>query len=431
MTPRLFARDTDWALYQGHVLDVLRCLDDESVHAVITSPPYWGLRDYAVPPVVWGGSPECSHHWSEPTGYVGHRGERGQVPKTKWPSNRSYPQHTGTAQATCERCGAWRGQLGQEPTPGLFVEHLVEVFREVRRVLRRDGTLWVVLGDTYATSSRAPDRLKPKDLVGVPWAVALALRDDGWWLRADVIYAKANSMPESVQDRPTRSHEYVFLLARSERYYYDAHAIAEPALARNLHDYTGAPYRAPGQPPQTGNRPREGGATPLEAPTRNRRSVWWIVTEPFPDAHYAVFPRALVEPMVLAATSPMTCPRCGAPWRRVTAKGTPVLNAWSPKGAAQFDRDRNGYAPATAGSTLKHVVPVETVGWQPTCDCPGNDGSGKAVVLDPFAGSGTTLQVAVELGRAAIGIELSEDYCRMVTRRMASVQRPLFALAEV
>lgn len=394
-----YTETPDWTLYRGHVMDVLRSMPSESVHCVVTSPPYWGVRDYGLPPVEW------------PDG--------------------------------------WTGQLGLEPTPDPYVQHLVEVFREVRRVLRTDGTLWLNLGDTYAANRsyqvpdskwrdvgnymprQVPQGLKPKDLVGIPWAVAFALRDDGWWLRADIIWAKPNPMPESVTDRPTKAHEYVFLLAKSERYYYDADAIREPH-SRPWWDepWTHVKMLSPKQmetfvpkygeaKTHRGDKTMAENANPLG---RNRRSVWVIPTEPFHEAHFATFPTKLVEPMILASTSPQACPKCGAPWKRQVAIQYANPANRTTNGPRSLERRH-----ASPGFPVRLERLAPTTGWQPTCSCPDNDGSGRSVVLDPFAGSGTTLKAAVALGRRAVGIELSEAYCEMIRRRMAKVQPPLLA----
>lgn len=208
-------------------------LADESVQCVVTSPPYWGLRDYDV-----------------------------------------------------------AGQIGLEASPDDYVATLVQVFREVRRVLRHDGVLWLNLGDSYATTRGAG--LKPKDLVGIPWQVAFALRADGWWLRSDVIWSKPNPMPESIKDRPTRAHEYVFLLTKTADYYYDALAIAEPAIAkrqRRLVDPTGHRYLD-----------ESTGLHRAHYSERNARSVWQIVPEQFDGAHFATFPPALPRRCILSGT---------------------------------------------------------------------------------------------------------------------------------
>jgi DNA modification methylase len=272
----------DTTILVGDVLEQLVKLPGGSVQCVVTSPPYWGLRDY------------------------GHA-----------------------------------GQIGLEPTVGEYVEKMVAVFREVRRVLRDDGTLWLNLGDSYTSGGNTtrdpgkskkhpafagddnkmkrnrpatPEGLKPKDLVGIPWRVAFALQDDGWYLRQDIIWHKPNPIPESVQDRCTKAHEYVFLMSKSERYFYNKDAVAEKAIG--------------------------------VAGGRNRRSVWTIPSEPYYGVHFATFPTELPRTCILASTRP--------------------------------------------GDT----------------------------VLDPFMGSGTTLQVALELGRSAIGIELNEKYADLARSRL-------------
>lgn len=234
----------------GDALTQLGTLPDESVHCVVTSPPYWGLRDYGTKPLVFGGDPSCKHRWGAP---LPPRPGPGNKPGDYSTSSLTNPKRQNEMKrgkdsgSVCRKCGAWRGQLGLEPTVDLYVEHMVDVFREVRRVLRVDGTAWVNLGDCYAAggcgardkerwpkqsrndhrvehSHRRPaPGLKPKDLVGQPWMLAFALRADGWWLRGDNIWHKLNPMPESVKDRPTKAHEYVFLLTKSGTPQYWAH----------------------------------------------------------------------------------------------------------------------------------------------------------------------------------------------------------------
>lgn len=285
----------------GDALERLRELPDESVHCVVTSPPYWALRDYGTG--TWeGGNPECEHRHvnarpdHSSSEMYGTRGEQ------KWAAAAASPMR-----GTCNRCGAVRvdAQLGLEDTPEAYVARLVEVFREVRRVLRSDGTAWVNLGDTYIGGRLNVAGLKPKDLVGIPWRAALALQADGWWLRSDVIWHKPNPMPESVRDRPTRAHEYLFLLTKSGEYHYDQQAIAEPATSgpRGSSFITGKTGAA--------GLARVSKKVRNASGTRNRRSVWrldevegpdvWtIAQEPYPHSHFATFPRALVRPCVLA-----------------------------------------------------------------------------------------------------------------------------------
>jgi hypothetical protein len=295
-----------------------------------------------------------------------------------------------------------------EKTPEEHVAAMVDVFREVRRVLRGDGTCWVNYGDCYAhgqtggggavdvrtdgrnttpgdkvkgwlagvnTLSRG---LKPKDLVGMPWRVAFALQADGWWLRSDIIWHKPNPMPESVTDRPTKAHEYVFLLTRAARYYYDADAVREAAEARTWHDATGAPRTGiPGQTKQDGHGRRHAGFNeryfskpPPE--TRNLRTVWTIPTHPFPGAHFATFPPKLVEPCIKAGTSEHgVCGKCGAPWERVIERGS------------LFGKDRGGNYEGRSIDTMVRINPGTpgmayentTTGWRPTCEHDRESGS--------------------------------------------------------
>jgi DNA modification methylase len=357
----------------------------------------------------------------------------------------------------CQRCGAWKGCLGLEPNPDLYVAHLVSVLSEVRRVLRDDGTLWLVLGDSFAgagpsgatynskTSRRraagdgvdgvfrvskrlaeqgldysqkkpvTPPGLKPKDLVGIPWRVAFALQADGWWLRSDIVWAKPNTMPESVTDRPTRAHEIVFLLAKSRRYFYDAEAVREPDQGLRSGNGFKRPERlsysdsdgARGQ-----DRQWVGGVG------RNRRSVWTVPTQCFKGAHFATFPEALVEPCLLAGSSPAACRSCGAPWRRIVDSRRLLDGKGEIKGGwTEADKLYSGRALQATGVGSRRVeVRRQTVGWESTCehDTPG----GRCTVLDPFAGAATAGIVAARHGRDFLGIELSGDYARMARRRL-------------
>lgn len=246
-----FYQDRWNTIYHGHVLDVLRKMPPRSVQMCVTSPPYWGLRAYQTDPVIWSGNPDCDHTWIATTlqkigrdnGYYG-----GEVGGKEW----SKQKRTSAASAFCDRCGAWLGELGSEPTPDLYVLHLVQVFREVWRVLRDDGVVWLNLGDTFYSGNRGspsdeyrsqyspkqttpgyhyaqqPNRkpvlgFKPKDLCMIPARVALALQADGWWVRCDIAWEKPNTLPESVKDRPVKSHEYIFLLAKSGSAQYWTH----------------------------------------------------------------------------------------------------------------------------------------------------------------------------------------------------------------
>jgi len=397
--------------YIGDALDVLRTLPSESVHCVVTSPPYWGLRNYGVD-----------------------------------------------------------GQIGLEPTPEAYVQRLVEVFREVRRGLRRDGTLWLNLGDTYAATRRyqvrdnkhvdvgntmpmrVPVGLKPKDLVGVPWMVAFALRADGWWLRDDVIWAKGtsvgmrwgNPMPESVTDRPARAHEYVFMLSKSEKFYYDADAVAEPALSGDPNPPMGsASVRTGTLSPHPhalarrmaagshGSIHREGisSASPYREPKRDPsgmtarlRDVWAIPPQPFPEAHFAAFPDALVETCILAGTSEFgCCSACGAPYDRLVYREKSRVDGRRSK---EYDSGAAGRRDLPEWPGVFVGASAVTLGWRSTCDC--NAEVMPYTVLDPFGGSGTVSLVAKRLGRSSIYIDLNPRYCEMAVQRCGPWNQPRF-----
>jgi DNA modification methylase len=406
---------------------------DGSVHCVVTSPPYFALRDYQTGRWV-GGDSGCDHQQVQPQNRLGREtpgGRGGSFPTTE----RGYKD-------ICGKCGARRvdAQLGLEPTPDDFVAAMAGVFREVWRVLHPSGTVWLNMGDSYAggkpkdynsngwgdpgwknTQSRDATTigLKPKDLCMIPARLALALQADGWYLRSEIIWCKPNPMPESVTDRPTKSHEQVYLLSKQERYYFDAEAVREPAPNnKNTHMKSGRNF--------TGD-PREkrvadligSGEPPL---VRNLRSVWTIATESFPGAHFATFPRKLVEPCIRAGTSERgCCPRCGAPWAREVATTYEKPRGESVIGAAKGLDKSNGWS----GYPVLNKR-VSTLGWRPSCSH-GLDPV-PCTVLDPFAGSGTTLVVAEALGRRGIGVELSAEYLAIARRRLehphAAVPRP-------
>lgn len=474
--------DLDGAAIQlitGDCREVLRSLPAESVQTCVTSPPYWGLRDYGLPTIVWGGDAKCEHEWGEdiPGDARGGSGPNAKECYGGQDGESNYARKVARGNVCC-LCCAWRGALGLEPTPELYVEHIVEVFREVRRVLRNDGTLWLNLGDSYSSNwpapntrrnivgnprsggKRGPQRqprlgsgLKEKDLIGMPWRVAFALQADGWWLRSDIIWAKPSPMPESVRDRPTRSHEYVFLLSKSARYFFDQEAVLEP-VSPNTHmrisqnvaaqvgssrAYGGAktngpmkavvraagvnPKAALGEQGREKQNPSMAAAICLPVHQRNIRSVWTIPTQPTAEAHFATFPEALVEPCVKAGTSERgCCAECGAAWvRLVAAMGTrKVAPSGRPSKVALDATDGTHHHADAIGansSMMSGEIPIQlTVGWQPTCKHEGEPVPCR--VLDPFSGAGTTGVVAVKLRRCYVGIDLSADYNAIAKRRI-------------
>lgn len=395
-----------WRVLAGDCRVVMAGLPAESVQCVVTSPPYFGQRDYRVPATVWGGEAGHDHEWREARWYVNGgaaTGANGGAYSGSGRANaRRIKEGRWRSAGECP-CGAWRGALGLEPAVAMYVEHLVEVFRGVRRVLRPDGVVWLVIGDSYQADGGEHGAYRPngagqpgirhrpvgaglkqKDLIGAPWEAALALRADGWWLRSDVIWRKPNPATENVTDRPTRAHEYVFLLTRSARYFYDGDAIREPlapaSAGRYRYAFGGEKKEAQRSGDQSfyANRTRTTGerAAPAGA---NRRSVWSVSPSTSYEGHFATYPPDLVEPCVLAGTSARgACATCGTPWRRIGG--------------------------------------VE--GWH-AC-CPHDGLPQPCVVLDPFSGSGTTGVVAVKAGRRFIGIELSPEHAARSERRIAT-----------
>ena len=409
VTPWL--QDADVTLYHGGVLETLRELPAESVDCVVTSPPYWGLRDYGTP-----------------------------------------------------------GQLGLEPTPEQYVERMVEVFREVRRVLAAHGTVWLNLGDSYngggggnygsglnvsahqtnPTAGRdkpVAANLKPKDLVGIPWRVAFALQADGWYLRSDIIWAKPNPMPESVTDRPTKAHEYVFLLSKQPRYFFDQEAVREPHTTTVHRNTAPTTEYGNGRTPSevAGKQVNRGGKALAYAYTdgvqgnpagRNIRSVWEIATQPYPEAHFATFPEELARRCIAAGCPEQACRVCGKARERVVERIERERPTSGPtRGGSSRSRVALGMASGTGTLARPTEVVNETRGftdcecwtraWEHSdactitpCICKDGSKYRPGIVLDPFMGSGTVAFVARKLGRHSIGIDLNESYLELAARRL-------------
>lgn len=426
--------------YTGDCRELLQKLPEESVHCIVTSPPYWGLRVYAgEQATVWGGIRGCPHDWREnerrssPGGLT--VGPGAQVAATKAGVQRGVVQ-----EAFCSMCGAWRGGYGNEPTPEMYVEHTLDVMHELWRVLRDDGVLFLNIGDTYVTGNYGcrsaggvnggrvigtdgylphgftPPNRRPhsgiprKSLALIPYRIALAAQSEGWIVRSDVIWHKTNAMPESVQDRPTRAHEYVFVMAKSPRYFWDADAVMETAVYGVNPRRCAEPVEShgPGMPPHRGLR-----ASMEPGAARNARSVWSMPTCPYKGSHFAVFPPELPTRCIRVATSPRVCSSCGAPWRRAVER-TPMMKTHGAKAGE--------YGVRTTDCLSGHMdepAKRKTVGWEPACDC--DAGTQPAVVLDPFFGSGTVGRVAEDLGRHWIGFDISDEYRELQAERTGQV----------
>ncbi len=344
---------------------------------------------------------------------------------------------------------------------------MVQVFREVKRVLRDNGTVWINLGDCYSSGGmsnpsskstlgggkdlgaadysitrKVPNGLKPKDLVGIPWRVAFALQADGWYLRSAMPWLKGSAMPESVTDRPTSAVEYFFLLTKSERYFYDIEATrmkgSIPAGTRaakgsgERKSQAGVNARPPEYKEYSGTRNRrnadwfmdsirdilEGKSGTLLHDENNIPTAIFCNPQPYKEAHFATFSPRLITPMILAGTSPRACEICGAPWERVVEREKVKVS------------DSKRYSGVTLRNDAedgRHETLTTTTGWRPTCTCK-NEGKARCIVLDPFAGSGTTLWVAERFGRDSIGIELNPEYCKLIEKRMSNRQQTLFEI---
>lgn len=416
---------TRLTIIEGDALQRLRELPEGSVHMSVCSPPYHALRSYL------------------PDGHP--------------------LKHL---------------EIGCEETPDEWVARLVEVFREVRRVLRKDGVLFVNVGDAYAaqrggtampaetlaggcngnvgpdgrgdrgrgwdnvpdgvaigSGGRNPRRhassigLKHKDLIGLPWMLAFALRADGWYLRSDIIWHKPAPMPESVTDRCTKSHEYIFMLTKSARYWYDAEAIKEPSADPTRTSFSpGKLLMSDAMRDASGDQHRGFGSSgkPLAdyaQAGRNKRDVWTMNSQPFAEAHFATYPEELPRTCIMAACPERCCAACGAGWVRVV-ETEPARSKKCPKTDAYFVA-QGGHGPkqygtvgmSGGGRVNGHTT---TLGWRPSCEC-GTDKTAPGVCLDPFLGSGTTALVALKCGRRAIGIELNPEYAEMARRRCAPI----------
>ena len=368
-------------IYQGSCLNWLKDIDNGSIDCVVTSPPYWALRDYQTEPEIWDGDKNCEHEWGSKIITLTHKSGEKNPGKESWYKDKGASDDKGNQ--FCSKCNAWKGSLGLEPTFDLYVKHLCDIFDEVKRVLRKDGTCWVVLGDTYSGSGcgtndyrteksksiqgkgknrnlyktggiaqKITNVVQAKSLLQIPSRFAIMMTDHGWILRNEIIWYKPNAMPSSVKDRFTVDFEKVFFFVKNKKYYFEQQfekAASEGPRGGALYNDTGWFRGAHGKEPWKGERSND-----WHIKGRNKRCVWQIATKPFEEAHFAVFPPTLVEPMIQAG-------------------------------------------------------------------CPEN-----GIVLDPFMGSGTTGLVAKKLGRNFIGIELNPNYVEIANRRIRELPQQLF-----
>ena len=561
---------------QGNVLDVLRTLPQGSVQCVVTSPPFWGLRRYdlcgcaqdyvrgetgmprfadgpirekAADPncrwchgtgkipgmdTEWGGRRDCEHEWEATPPRRPRSADDATRPVQQGNRGAAYDAVGGRV---CRKCSCWVGALGLEPTVGLYLEHLVGVFHELRRVLRDTGVAWVEIGDSFSTHpagltglkrwkastlsnrdntgaeqagsiDRRSNGLREKNLSLVPCRLAIALQDEGWIVRSVVVWNRPNPMPESIRDRPAQAHSYILMLAKEPRYFYDAEAVREGAVGG--HSWGNRSIRKVGdEESNIRSKPSWYESMSYQVPSggsRNLRSVWTIPSQAYPGSHFAVFPERIPEIAILAGTSEKgACPECGAPWKRIVGRSNPSLEEAGPSTRGWANTHQQTSNPQSVESLHRNDGGVYssavTAGWAPTCACypdpcdrchrpwvrqnavqkastfnvrvrdakagilgqksglggevadateeemDAYEGGASAasspyrlrevevawpgcacrrplpcVVLDLFAGSGTTLAVAKRLGRRSIGIELSPAYIALIRERVAEAR---------
>lgn len=440
-------------IIQGDCLEVLKKIPSESVNCVVTSPPFWSLRDYTVPPSIWGGDETCPQHiWSDKTTTLKYKSGETNPGLESWYKDKGASDDKGNQ--FCLKCGAWRGCLGQEPTFQLFLDNLILIFKEIYRVLRKDGTLWVEIGDTYASSGGAsrhfgyqdpkykngqagdfvesslyPQSVKPKSLCNIPHRFAIKMTDElGFILRNSIIWYKENCMPSSATDRFTVDYSTVFFFTKSGKYYFEQQF--EPVkqcsierLNRAISDKNKWVNGADGQTPHNLSQPRPNktksyGNNQLSAQVRdnhdihssgnhlnrNPRTTWFIPTSPFKDSHFAVMSTEVVKKCILSGCPEAICSVCGKSREKVmkvTGQGkVPPIGGVKKAG---------GDNPTYSGNNTKLIK--EFNGYT-DCGCL-NKTYTAGIVLDMFAGTGTSCFIAKSLGRDYIGIELNPDYLKM------------------
>jgi DNA modification methylase len=439
-------------IFQGDVLEVLKTFPNDSVHTCVTSPPYYALRSYDT--ATWdGGDPTCDHKAAKQKSRYDYSLKSSPIQDSK---------RTGTdapiLDDVCPTCGAIKKdlQIGLEKTPVEFIDKLTEIFEEVRRVLHPSGTCWIVISSSYNGSGKGSSsggvgpksklqtssigsysiktatRLKtykPKDMIPIPWLLGIALQKSGWWLRDDIIWSKTSCMVSSVTDRCTKSHEYILMLSKSRKYYFDNDAIREPYTTKN-------PEKMFGKVPKNSKAARIDEVAPLQGKLvtqgctpdsiwshggKNKRSVWTVGPYQLKELHYATYSPHLISPCVLAGSSEYgACAKCNAPYKRVLEKSI-TFHSGSGKSGNKPKGKYEGTEQAESGSydiRMGPHVSTKTVSWIPTCKCGEDTGVVPCIVLDPFMGSGTTALVSKKHGRNYVGIELSQKYIEIADKRL-------------
>lgn len=467
----------------GHALYVLPKLPSESVNCVVTSPPFWSLRDYGVDPVIWDGDKDCNHEFNEYNSKLLHENRQNLDGGTLGnPKYRKNLHGFGKAKAGfCVKCGAWSGSLGLEPTFELYIKHLCDIFDEVERVLRKDGTCFVNMGDSYGGSGKAGSNpeyqnrhtefgkpsthserfgmptinigVPDKSLCLIPQHFVIEMVNRGWILRNTIIWHKPNCMPSSAKDRFTVDFEYVYFFVKSKKYWFEQQfeEYAPDTLPRmdrgvNINKWT---LGANGQTPHNLSQPRlnkkrgyktkqtekeihrpqhHGKDINYGRQGRNKRTVWSIPTKSFPEAHFAVYPETLIEPMIKAGCPEFICKKCGKAREKIyEGKADDAFNI------RVRDVKENRIKHTDRIATDKEIKNykekyyggegIKFIGYT---DCGCNAGFEGGIVLDQFMGAGTTALVALKQRKRFIGIEIKQEYINMTKRRIAKVQQRIF-----
>jgi DNA modification methylase len=340
-----------YQLVEGNCKDVLKTFPSNTFQCCVTSPPYWQLRDYFVD-----------------------------------------------------------GQLGHEETPEQYVDNLVSIAKEIKRVLRKDSVFWLNIGDGYNKKPFKHPEIKQKDLIGIPWAVAFALRKDGWYLRQDVVWKKENPIPDGAKDRPTRSHEYIFQLTKSKKYFYDYYAVLEESSSERSKTTIGFGSRK-----QKGTYRQDQERIYVDYGTRNKRDVWSVPVASSGKGHFAVYSPKLIDPCVKSSVSKKgCCPKCRSPWKRILEKQK-VLREKN-KELKEMEEKDVFEGTNTLLSQKEYIWEINEKGWEPTCKCNIKDTT-PCLVLDPFNGSGTSALVSFMNEADYVGIDINDEYLEVTRER--------------
>ena len=434
----------------GNVLDKLKEIPDDSIDCIVTSPPYYGLRKYKAPDVIFGGDSACEHEW-QPAKLKLHYGESSLQPEEKLLNKKMNPEnndHEKIESNVCSKCDAWKGQLGLEPNYNLYLDNLLMVTAELKRVLKPTGTLWWNMGDSYVgghqggsihpknsaviDAQEIPQRLQgrpqstvegmqEKSLMQLPARFAIRMADEqGWILRNTMIWHKRNHLPSSVKDRLTNSYEFVFFFTKQKKYFFNLDAVRVPSKTGNGSEFGWAGI---------GNKRMGGNAQATTQVSKhilknnilgkNPGDVLELTTQPFKSkVHFAVFPPKLPEFCIKAGSPDEVCSACGKP--KVPIIERPKLPSWNKTSKIVEVQNVSENSALRIGGPAynkwKAEHPDVFKGTKPTCTC--NAPFKSSVVLDPFAGSGTTMMVAKQLGRSAIGIEISPEYAELIKKRL-------------